>query len=75
MERLKDAGRAYPTACFTCAARVYLGGEYFCNPEKLDDRSIIKNVARYRAQKCPKDKEPIGSSMSAEITLRKLLRR
>ena len=75
MERLRGDGTAYPTACFTCPARTYLGGEYYCDPSKLDDPSIILKVARYRPDKCPLNAQPEESQASATILLRKMLRK
>lgn len=73
MERLRSDETAYPTACFTCPARTYLGGEYFCDTNKLDDPTIILNVARYRSDKCPQKSKPEESCVSATILLRKML--
>jgi hypothetical protein len=39
--------------CFTCPARVFVGGEDYCNPMLLDDRKIIQDVSRLQPDGCP----------------------
>ena len=73
MERLSDLDGHFPRTCFTCPARVFVSGSYCCDTSKLDGKSLILNVARYRPESCPNDAEEIGDNISPEIILRKIL--
>jgi len=74
VERLGYSDRSFPTYCFTCPARVYADGEYYCDPGKLDDRTMFLDIARYRSGGCPK-KDKTEISVLPEILLRKVLRK
>lgn len=73
MERLSAADGSFPQACFTCSARVYIEGGYSCDPDKLDDKSLWLNVARYRPVKCPKKVNEGHDGFSPQTLLRKIL--
>ncbi|KKR42313.1 MAG: hypothetical protein UU51_C0005G0002 [Microgenomates group bacterium GW2011_GWC1_41_20] len=73
MERLRYADGAYPPPCFTCPARTYIGGEYYCNPDTLNDPSIILEVARYRPDRCPNRPRSDGGQASPTVLLRRVL--
>ena len=73
MERFSGMGGTFPQACFTCPARIYVGGEYRCDPAKFDDKLIALNVARYRPSVCPKSINETNYRLSPEILLRKIL--
>lgn len=75
MERLRCHEKAFPPACFTCPARVYAEGEYYCDPGKLDDRALFLNVARYRSSGCPRKDEALETQIPPEIILRRVLRK
>jgi hypothetical protein len=75
VERLRNDNGAFPTVCFACSARVFIDGEYSCDPNKLDNRDVIKSVARYRPQRCPRSQELPDPSSFTEIALRKILKR
>ena len=73
MEQLRYFNGAYPPACFTCPARTFSDGGYFCDPARLDDKSVILSVARHRPDKCPNGVKTGTRETSSEILLRKLL--
>lgn len=73
MERLSDTDGNFPQACFTCPARIYIEGRYCCDPDKLDDKSVWLDVARYRPVKCPKNVNETDRRLSPETLLRKIL--
>lgn len=75
MERLGYHDRNFPPACFTCPARIYIEGEYYCDLGKLDDRTMFLNIARYRSSGCPKKDEMSETQIPPEILLRKVLRK
>jgi hypothetical protein len=73
VERLSGDG-TFPQECFACSARIFIEGGYSCDPNRLDDKSLRLNIARYRPVKCPKGiTEARSEALSAETILRKLL--
>ena len=60
--------------CFLCPARIFIAseGSYFCDPAKLDDKSVVRNIAKYRPEACPNNIKP-GPSGSPEMILRRIL--
>ncbi len=74
MERLRKVNISN-SACFTCPARVYLEGEYFCDPIRLDHKSVVLNIAKFRPDSCPYDVNPADTQISPELLLRKILRK
>ncbi len=75
MERLGGDGKLFPSACFTCPARTYVGGNYFCDAAVLDNPNLIIPVGRFRPDKCPSKVEPKNGQFPPEILLRKMLGR
>ncbi len=75
MERLGYRDHSFPPACFTCPARIYAEGEYYCDPGRLDDGSLALDIARYRSSGCPDKAKSVKLQTSSEIILRKVLRK
>jgi hypothetical protein len=73
LERLTCNGILFPQVCFTCPAKVFIDGGYWCDPGKLDGKSSRLSVARYRPDKCSKSGGENSNSASAELLLRKIL--
>jgi hypothetical protein len=73
VERLGYADGAYPPPCFTCPARTYVGGEYYCNTDALDDPAVTLEVARYRPIRCPNKTDSGKEQVFPGALLRKVL--